>query len=648
MAEDTDDPDVRVQALCHAATALLHANRIERALRLLQQADEAAPFHPHPTTAFLLAHRRAMAHRKIGDYATALKGFEMAREVVSTYGFRGLEVGSECDCGNALRLLCRFKEAPDVTEGPKRGPRASVWRPSWSMPGSISPSAGSKPATCRARATYSNRRSKRRIRTRTRLFAAITLLWLATVHQALGDYPKALDLAEKGLKFMNRVSDPEVRIPLLVLRGELLLLTGQRRKLSYLCRELRSTLKPETDADDLLAASAVLCAASAKGSGEFSPDDRKAALELLPQASPYFRTYWHLLVGEYVAKESTEELQQAWIAAREARSPYLSCRVLWSLAERGGLPALSENERGDLAAYLTQNRVKGPERGLLPLLAGSGEDLREERPAPVSDDLALLLAAGEEPDGTFESVLERVGADAACLVRVGQPPQWWGSCTATQRRLLLAGAGHVGELPSTEGGIIGIKGVSGTWCGFFRAGREAFLTEQKAFAHIWVRMLRDPPPQVEPRSDTTVHPAVRARIITKADVMAPVLQSLSQAAGFTFPVLLTGEPGVGKEACAQALHAASPRAGKAWVAANCANLTRRWPPAFFSATRKAPSREPTRTSRVWWKRPGTVLSSWTRSVNSPPRYRPAFCASSRTGPFCRWGKSGPAPPTHAS
>ncbi len=573
MAENTDDPDVRVQAICHAATALLHSNRIERALRLLQQADEAAPLHPQPTTAFLLAHRRAMAHRKIGDFEKALKGFEMARTVVSTYGFRGLEVGCECDCGNALRLLCRSEEAAGCYRRAEEGATGLGLE-------ALAEDARFNLAVCRLEAG-DLQRARRVFETsleaddpdQNPVFAAIDLLWLATAHQALGDYPKALDLAEKGLKLMNRVSDSEIRIPLLVLRGELLLLTGQRRKLSYLCRELKSALKPETDADDLLAASALQYAASAKAGGEFSPGDRKVALDLLPQASPYFRTYWHLLVGEYVAKDTTEELQQAWLSARETHNPFLSCRVLWGLAERGGLPALSENERKDLAAYLTKNRVKGPERGLLPLLVENDEDLRGEKRAHVPDDLALLLAAGEDPDGTFEPVLKRVGADAACLVYAARPPRWWGSCTAAQRRLLLAGAGHVGELPSTEGGITGVKGTNGTWCGFFRAGTEAFLPEQNAFARIWVRMLREPPPQAQPRSDTAVHPAIRVRIITKADVMAPVLQSLSQAAGFTFPVLLTGEPGVGKEACAQALHAASQRAGKAWVAANCANLT---------------------------------------------------------------------------
>jgi DNA-binding NtrC family response regulator len=55
--------------------------------------------------------------------------------------------------------------------------------------------------------------------------------------------------------------------------------------------------------------------------------------------------------------------------------------------------------------------------------------------------------------------------------------------------------------------------------------------------------------------------------------MRPVLESLARAAAYDYPVLLTGEPGVGKEACALAVHAASRRASKVWVPANCANLT---------------------------------------------------------------------------
>ena len=55
--------------------------------------------------------------------------------------------------------------------------------------------------------------------------------------------------------------------------------------------------------------------------------------------------------------------------------------------------------------------------------------------------------------------------------------------------------------------------------------------------------------------------------------MADLLGKVERAAPFAFPVLITGEAGSGKEVCARAIHEASPRAGKPWVPANCANLT---------------------------------------------------------------------------
>ncbi len=573
LAQRSENPDVRVQALCHAATALLHGNRIEKALRLLQQAEEAAPFHAQPMTRFSLEHRRAMAHRKIGESETALQGFRRARDVMAAYGFRALEAGCECDCGNALRLLYRFDEAAECYRRGEEGAMGLGLS-------ALATDARFNLALCQLEAGDLLR--ARRVFEKTHeaddpdqnpVYAAIDLLWLATANQALGDYPAALDTAEKGLRLMNRVSDPEVRIPLLALRGDLLLLTGQRRKLTYLCRELKASLKPETDVDDLLAASAIRCAASARGCGDFSGEEQKAALDLLPQASPYFRAYWHLLVGEYATRDTADELERAWRSAREARNPYLSSRVLWCLAERNALPALSPDERETLANYLTRNRIRGPERGLLPLLVEEDQKKKSSPAAPVPDDLALLLAAGESLEESLQPALARVGADAACLVRAGQPPHWWGTCTAAQRRIMLAAAGTSGNLPCSEGAVAGVRGVDGIWCGFFKSG-GAFTREQEAFARVWARMLRpDPPGEENPRAAGAVHPAITARLITRSAVMEPVLAGLDRAAAFTFPVLLTGEPGVGKEACAQALHAASPRAGRPWVAANCANLT---------------------------------------------------------------------------
>lgn len=54
--------------------------------------------------------------------------------------------------------------------------------------------------------------------------------------------------------------------------------------------------------------------------------------------------------------------------------------------------------------------------------------------------------------------------------------------------------------------------------------------------------------------------------------MGHIEESIDRAAQFDCPVLLTGETGCGKEEVARAIHAASPRAGKPFVAVNCGGL----------------------------------------------------------------------------
>lgn len=54
--------------------------------------------------------------------------------------------------------------------------------------------------------------------------------------------------------------------------------------------------------------------------------------------------------------------------------------------------------------------------------------------------------------------------------------------------------------------------------------------------------------------------------------MGRIEESIDRAAQFDCTVLLTGETGCGKEEVARAIHAASPRAGKPFVAVNCGGL----------------------------------------------------------------------------
>jgi len=62
-------------------------------------------------------------------------------------------------------------------------------------------------------------------------------------------------------------------------------------------------------------------------------------------------------------------------------------------------------------------------------------------------------------------------------------------------------------------------------------------------------------------------------LLGRSPVMAALRAAIARAAPTTFPVLIEGESGVGKELVAQALHRASPRRDRRLAAINCAALT---------------------------------------------------------------------------
>lgn len=66
--------------------------------------------------------------------------------------------------------------------------------------------------------------------------------------------------------------------------------------------------------------------------------------------------------------------------------------------------------------------------------------------------------------------------------------------------------------------------------------------------------------------------AWRANIVTRSPLMLRLLEQTRMVAQSDVSVLIHGQSGTGKEVLAQAIHGASPRAGKAFIAINCGAL----------------------------------------------------------------------------
>ncbi|MDN6652277.1 MAG: two-component system response regulator GlrR, partial [Enterobacterales bacterium] len=64
----------------------------------------------------------------------------------------------------------------------------------------------------------------------------------------------------------------------------------------------------------------------------------------------------------------------------------------------------------------------------------------------------------------------------------------------------------------------------------------------------------------------------REGIVTRSPTMLRLLEQANMVAQSDVSVLINGQSGTGKEVLAQAIHAASPRAGKAFIAINCGAL----------------------------------------------------------------------------
>lgn len=128
----------------------------------------------------------------------------------------------------------------------------------------------------------------------------------------------------------------------------------------------------------------------------------------------------------------------------------------------------------------------------------------------------------------------------------------------------------------------------------------------------------------------------REAIVTRSPLMLRLLEQARMVAQSDVSVLIHGQSGTGKEVLAQAIHAASPRAKKAFIAINCGALPEPLLESelFGHAKGALPARSA--AGRGCFRRRKAVRCFWMKSAICRCRCRSSYCGCCRSARCVRW------------
>jgi DNA-binding NtrC family response regulator len=173
------------------------------------------------------------------------------------------------------------------------------------------------------------------------------------------------------------------------------------------------------------------------------------------------------------------------------------------------------------------------------------------------DDFVVLVIDG--PDAGAQLHVDEnqpsplfVGQSPACALRLRDP-------RASRRHLAL-------EMIGDRLRVVDLDSKNGTSCGEL-AIREAFLRggETLMLGQTRLRVERRAVPAARPPSDRTGF----GRVLGASAAMRRLYPLIERLAASDIPLVIEGETGTGKEALAESIHEASPRAGGPFVVFDC-------------------------------------------------------------------------------
>ncbi len=568
--------DDRARSFATLATVMLRSGQLYEADRLLGEAKAAVKGKPTARTNVLWHYNCGIYQRKLGKYEEAADHFMGSALAASeAMSFRE-EAASLAEAGDALRLALHFEEAGELLARAQEG----CWTLGFKM---LRESARFNRVLCDLesgrllKAQMALERSIESQKGSLPLDQAIDHYWLSRVLYSRGDLPAALSAAQKGLSLTKGTGNSEVEAPLVVVEARLLMATHDSARFSRRIEALKEIANGAPDPDDRLEAAAVLVEASLRIPSALGARERRSAEEAAEKATALAKARW-LLAQARAAGEGKREplLRNALDLAKDSRALALETEILWDLYKEGALPACDEKTTRRISAFLSENRIRGPWRDLL---SAFEKEARQQAPdvqpsaSPEGTGLALLERA-MAGDSSLEAVLAMTGARAAAAAKQGGAVSLVGDASGGASSDLQRFAGRTGMMagPESGGWILGVEGKRGVWYGFFWDASSRPEDSRTRLARLWAALAK-PPGEASSSNEIEDSAAAKSIILGDTPVMSSLRVQIAKAAGFSFPVLVTGEPGTGKEVCARAIHLLSNRRNREWVPANGANLS---------------------------------------------------------------------------
>ena len=573
-AELAETPEERARALTALATACLHRGEMYEARRLLDEAKAALQGQTKGRALVSLLYSFGVYQRKLGKYEEAAEQFLAAAKAAGEALDLRQETAALAKAGDALRLSFRFGEANGLLLRAQEG--------AWTL------GLQELRETARFNRTLCILESGRLLEAQQTLEAglksgksagpidqAIDHYWLARILYARGDLPSALAEAQKGLGLARGTRNSEVEAPLAIIEARLLLASHDAGRFSRRVDALKEIANRAPDPDDRLEAASLLLEASIRSPSTFGAQERNVAASAEEMATKLAKARWRIASARTSGgKEAAGFLREALGLARETRDPAVETEILWELYHMGELPPDDEEASARVINFIRENQIRGPWRELLSVLERKpGNQGTSPVPLAGEDDAGLILleqAMSQVAHG--EALLALTGARAGAVARPGGEMSFWRAADGGPTTELSHFLGRTGLIEESSCWIYGAEGRDGLWHGFLWEGPKRPSDAALRLARLWAALYRVPAeaPGAGGGDDSA---AARSIILGDSPLMSSLRAQVAKAADFSFPVLVTGEPGTGKEVCARAIHLLSSRRNRPWVPANGANLS---------------------------------------------------------------------------